>query len=165
MRKIIILIFTISLLTLGPVFFSFAENKTKAVWIDITKKVNRSLPQHLPKVIPKHSPHQLPKQSIEVNYEKVYRAPETRCEIYFGTNNEITVRVTEPGYIELLGLDDKGFSQTLGFEMAFLPERKDHKPIQLVPRGIIQKKCIPIMDKLPSPYNEKFKKLYKKDIR
>lgn len=153
-----------SLCFLTVIFPTFSNAKEKDLWIDVTEKINRSLRGHLPSM-PKEAPHQLPKHKVEVNYEKAFFSSETGCEIYFNTNNKITVRATENGYIELLGVDDKGFKETIGFRMNFLKERKDHNPVPLVPRGIIKEKCVPVMDKLPSPYNEKFDKQYNQKDR
>ena len=140
---------------------TFSNAKEKDLWIDVTEKVNRSLSEHLPPM-PKEAPHQLPQHKVEIKYKKVFFASAIGCEIYFNTDTDskITVRATEKGYIELLGVDNKGFKETMGFRMNFLTERKDHKPVPLAPRGIIKEKCVPVMDKLPSPYNEKFNKLY-----
>ena len=157
MRKIFILFLSLCLLTLISSTFSIA--KEKDLWMDVTEKVNRRLPEHLPSM-PKEAPHPLPQPKVEINYEKVFFASQIGCEIYFNTDSKITVRATEKGYIELLGLDNKGFKETMGFRMNFLTNRKDHKPVQLEPRGIIEEKCVSVMDKLPSPYHEKFNKLY-----
>lgn len=138
---------------------SLSNAKEKDIWIDVTEKVNRSLSEHLPPM-PKDAPHQLPQHKVEINYKKVFFAAAIGCEIYFDSDSKITVRATERGYIELLAVDNKGFKETTGFSMDFLTERKDHKPVPLVPRGIIKEKCVTVMDKLPSPYNEEFNKLY-----